>query len=708
MTAFLYLQKFDKGIPVAMPFQPVMDILSCYGITGRGRGDIEITFPPDTIAAGCTVVGNVNLGITCVGFDRPRFDEDLRRVVWECMARLGCAVFDDALDTVCTPLDGSAALPANLVVASILGLREISSLQQLFPSECQFSLAVPPSPALRYTNANTNAPNFQFFDYADFDKNELYIELNIRPEACNTGTLRVLRNLELRVDAAITTNPEYAIFYRYAYADSSLALLESPRLADLANRTTIISPPPTFLEQPVNQSSFVAAREIFAGERGQAIKLAQYVEEKYKLSFDLSIETIDTLSRLLDKIHDMYCRERDAQPSAAAFISKNTINWAMQAGGYFGVVILQHIGAQWGYVTRGSYRQPVLRTHHGRIYNPHLMVLDHIINGSRSSIADIFQRLLTTDLSATPRSEDLVCNITGFCHILLGQSEFADGGLPLEAQIPRDKLDFSVESLRFLDSYLLQVADNAGSFSNVTLNNLILAAGAYLGEVIRDNTTQGCWQWVCYDDYVRDNPVFAQQKPRDFVFSAFLDSTAHTTYPLANIALMLEQANVTSTYEHVRQLVANEHNAEFSESGDDATNTPPSKNTATPTPVASSDDESDIAEIERQDRMVLAARGQKMVIYSIMLNFILGAVERSQVLPFWIVQSLLICVGAYALFGIVKICSGLEKTQNQKIVFMVLAFVPFINLITLVYLSVKTTNVLREDGWPVGLFGARL
>ncbi|MCX7097522.1 MAG: hypothetical protein NTV43_06395 [Methylococcales bacterium] len=108
------------------------------------------------------------------------------------------------------------------------------------------------------------------------------------------------------------------------------------------------------------------------------------------------------------------------------------------------------------------------------------------------------------------------------------------------------------------------------------------------------------------------------------------------------------------------------------------------------------------------ERQALAAEGQKMVIYSIVCNFLLGAVERSIAMPGLALELLLIAVALYSLVGMVKICSGLNKTQNQKILFMVLAFLPLINLLAIVYLSVKTTRFLRDGGWEVGLFGAKL
>ena len=115
----------------------------------------------------------------------------------------------------------------------------------------------------------------------------------------------------------------------------------------------------------------------------------------------------------------------------------------------------------------------------------------------------------------------------------------------------------------------------------------------------------------------------------------------------------------------------------------------------------------DGADEEQEERLWLAAQGQKMVIYSILLNFFLNALERSLQLPEVVNLGLALAVGFYTLSGIVKICSGLGKNEKQKLLFMVLAFFPAINIVVLVMLSIKTTNMLRNAGWTVGLLGAR-
>jgi hypothetical protein len=142
------------------------------------------------------------------------------------------------------------------------------------------------------------------------------------------------------------------------------------------------------------------------------------------------------------------------------------------------------------------------------------------------------------------------------------------------------------------------------------------------------------------------------------------------------------------------------------QSGGAAATTPKNQETDLPrTPATQTSKE--LEERELQERHWLASRGQKIVIYSILLNFILRAVEQSQALPDLAIQALHLCNAAYSLLGVVKICSGLGKTQGRKILFMVMSFFPVVNLVTLVYLSFKTSRMLRDAGWRVGLLGAR-
>ncbi len=112
--------------------------------------------------------------------------------------------------------------------------------------------------------------------------------------------------------------------------------------------------------------------------------------------------------------------------------------------------------------------------------------------------------------------------------------------------------------------------------------------------------------------------------------------------------------------------------------------------------------------LDAEAGLLLAARGQKMVILSIVGNFVLRAIEQSQALPGAALLLLTFGVAVYGLVGAVRMCSGLNKLQGEKIIFMVLSFIPLANIISLIYLSMKTSKILRKAGWTVGLFGARL
>lgn len=554
MTAFLFLQRFGQGAVAPLPYQALTDLLARYGTPGRGRGDLEISLPPDAIGRSCTVVGDPASGANCIGIEAPRFDAALRQLVWDCMTTFGCAAFDDSLATAYVGLDQAGALPAGFAAACANGLRQISSAQQLWPDQLEATIGDPERPALCYPNANPDGPNLQLFDHAA--GNELYLELAMRPEACNAGSLRVLRNFELRVDTAISANPDYRPCYRYAHHESLLRLMESPRLDALANQVTVASPMPG--EAPTGPR-FVADREVFFSAAGESAKLVQYLKEKHQLALDGSAASLEPLARFLDQLHGFHRQELAKAPAGQPFTSAVATNWAIKAGCYLGNVVRRQIGGQWGYVTRGRQRLLVVKTHRGAICHPQLQVLDHIINGPRDGIAGWFDELARRETSACPRRDDLACNIPSHCQLLLGTARLAGGeelSLPLADQLQREQLDYSLASLEALDRYLGQLARRPELQSGAARSRLVVAAGAYLGEVIRSNAPAGDWQWVTYDDFAALQPGFANQRPRELGFLAFLDGAEQLAYPLAQVAAALDGAPAASTRAYAGQLLA--------------------------------------------------------------------------------------------------------------------------------------------------------
>jgi len=123
--------------------------------------------------------------------------------------------------------------------------------------------------------------------------------------------------------------------------------------------------------------------------------------------------------------------------------------------------------------------------------------------------------------------------------------------------------------------------------------------------------------------------------------------------------------------------------------------------------AAASEAAARVAEIDEHEKLSLAAGGQKIAIYCILLNMAVQGMSRNPSVHALVVLILSILIGIYALVGVVRMCSGLERSQNAKIAFMVTSFVPLLNIISLIYLSSRTTKALRKAGWQVGLLGAK-
>lgn len=96
------------------------------------------------------------------------------------------------------------------------------------------------------------------------------------------------------------------------------------------------------------------------------------------------------------------------------------------------------------------------------------------------------------------------------------------------------------------------------------------------------------------------------------------------------------------------------------------------------------------------------ASGQKLTIYSIILNVAGIALQHPPVLL--LLASLAAIV--MSIVGIVRLCGGFGHSAATKVFLVIGCFVPLLNLIILVALSMKATGRLREAGYKVGLLGA--
>ena len=218
MPAFLFLQKFVAGVPAAMPFDELTDLLVEIGPIRSEVDNHVAQLPPDRYASHCTLIGSAESGITCIGFECPLYSDDLRRLVWKCIHLFGCAAFSDCLERIYVGIDAQDSLPEAILNASPLAVRRIRSAQQLWPDSLSFPQPGPARPALVYRRPGESEGRFQIFDREGHGDRELYCHLTLHPAACTLGSIAVIVALMRRINDALACNQEFAPFYSFRRA----------------------------------------------------------------------------------------------------------------------------------------------------------------------------------------------------------------------------------------------------------------------------------------------------------------------------------------------------------------------------------------------------------------------------------------------------------------------------------------------------------
>ena len=60
-----------------------------------------------------------------------------------------------------------------------------------------------------------------------------------------------------------------------------------------------------------------------------------------------------------------------------------------------------------------------------------------------------------------------------------------------------------------------------------------------------------------------------------------------------------------------------------------------------------------------------------------------------------------------SIYAVYHLCTGLNYSIGMKLLMIILMFVPLVNLIALVILSIEGTKKLRGAGYEVGIFGVK-
>lgn len=146
-----------------------------------------------------------------------------------------------------------------------------------------------------------------------------------------------------------------------------------------------------------------------------------------------------------------------------------------------------------------------------------------------------------------PMGYDIVSLVPLFCQVLLGESR-VEGGLAFPDRIDRGALDYSLESLHALDRYLDYLHEHTDEIEDQEYVNTVLAAGCYLGEVIR-RTAPVEYRWVNYADYFPNHPALAKMVQEGVGTAAVLVAvTAAMTMPLNKIARYIGEGPENNTH----------------------------------------------------------------------------------------------------------------------------------------------------------------
>ncbi len=101
------------------------------------------------------------------------------------------------------------------------------------------------------------------------------------------------------------------------------------------------------------------------------------------------------------------------------------------------------------------------------------------------------------------------------------------------------------------------------------------------------------------------------------------------------------------------------------------------------------------------------ASGQKLLIYSILLSLVAGALQYAlKSNGFGLVLNLIAAV--MAIVGAVRTAGGLGQGTVAKIIYAIAMFIPLVSLIIMISLSVRASRRLKEAGYSVGLLGAKV
>jgi hypothetical protein len=131
----------------------------------------------------------------------------------------------------------------------------------------------------------------------------------------------------------------------------------------------------------------------------------------------------------------------------------------------------------------------------------------------------------------------------------------ADDPTPGSELLDTARLDFSIESLGFVDDYLEQMRSRQLEEGGEDYCKLVLRCGAYVGEVILRNASGKTYHWLDYKGALKVNKSIADFGESLGGAAILWDSATGLTFPLAKVQKFLDNGREDSVQFFARVMI---------------------------------------------------------------------------------------------------------------------------------------------------------
>jgi hypothetical protein len=131
--------------------------------------------------------------------------------------------------------------------------------------------------------------------------------------------------------------------------------------------------------------------------------------------------------------------------------------------------------------------------------------------------------------------------------------------IELGLDIDPSGMDYSLDSLSYLDQILKQVHESKVSFDKETLNKVFLRFGCYCGEVIRRESKN--YNWLTFEEAFELNPEIKNIGKSIFTYYVlFSEKTNNFIFPISKVSKYIEAGESESLFFYAKTIIGQEDN----------------------------------------------------------------------------------------------------------------------------------------------------